>query len=643
MMKRWIALAACILFPTLGWAQQLAFPTAEGWGRFASGGRGDGTTGYVCHVDTLSAGTAGNQIAGTPHHRGTYQYCITRVGARTVVFDVAGRIDTGEIIMAISNGNMTMAGQTAPGEGVDIRQMWHSFRSNNHIARYMRWRPGPVADQTSWKAVDTEGDNMIFDHLSVTFSPDDSAGVWTGSNDITYQWSLIAQGLPPSAIGAFSKSCLVGGAGSSRVTYHHNFHANHDERGCYWQVGEGQQVNDVFYNFIDFTGGMINQGGVIKVEFVKNYMMTGPSSFGPYSTGHMHYGCTWTGLPQHCDDETSWYVEGNFHNILRPDNTYPERAMVRPGAGDDYIQVFTPWPTYPVLPSETDAQQARIDVLAKAGARVPFFSGVDQGQVNDMINGTGQVHKTITLASYDTIPFVERAADYDTDWDGIPNTWETLCGTTLGISPSDTNDGNNIHASGYSNLELYINALAGDYGTDGVETCAQLLAQGDTTPPNVAITAPTSNPTYATSIDPITTLAGTADDAVGVDSVTWSNAATAGSGSATGCAGETSCSWSIASIALAEGENVITVTATDAALNEGTDIITVTLDVLVFPPLPTSPGTTHPGTITFPPLVSNPGTAHSGIIGFPLLPTSPGTTHPGTITFPPPPTNPGVP
>jgi hypothetical protein len=101
---------------------------------------------------------------------------------------------------------------------------------------------------------------------------------------------------------------------------------------------------------------------------------------------------------------------------------------------------------------------------------------------------------------------------------------------------------------------------------------------GDTVPPSISITSPTSNTTYSTATTPITTISGTATDAVGTTSVTWVNAATSGSGSATGCSGETSCNWSVSSISLNEGSNAITVTGTDAASNDGTDTITVTLD-----------------------------------------------------------------
>lgn len=104
------------------------------------------------------------------------------------------------------------------------------------------------------------------------------------------------------------------------------------------------------------------------------------------------------------------------------------------------------------------------------------------------------------------------------------------------------------------------------------------FVQADTTDPVVTITAPTSNTTYSTATTPITTIAGTATDAVGTTGITWANAATSGSGSGSGCSGETSCNWSVSSISLNEGSNAITITGADAAANEGTDTITVTLD-----------------------------------------------------------------
>src|SRR5687768_10729223 len=101
---------------------------------------------------------------------------------------------------------------------------------------------------------------------------------------------------------------------------------------------------------------------------------------------------------------------------------------------------------------------------------------------------------------------------------------------------------------------------------------------GDIIDPVVTITGPTSNTTYSTATTPITTIAGTATDAVGTTAVTWANSATSGSGSGSGCSGQTSCNWSVSSISLNEGSNPITITGTDAASNTGTDTITVTLD-----------------------------------------------------------------
>lgn len=585
-----------LLFDSVVSSQQLAFPTAEGWGKNASGGRG----GFVCHVDITNSGVSGNIISGTPHHRGTWEYCITRPGARTVVFDTSGQIDGANAFPNITNGNMTIAGQSSPGQGVDIRRFLLSLRSNNHIVRHVRIRPGPgVSNTFSFKALDTWADNMIFDHLSVTYSWDDSIGIWSNSNDITLQWSIIAQGMPPAGAGEYSKSSLVG-AGASRVTFHHNLHAHHKERAPYLQSGDFQQVNDIFYNIKDFSIGMWSSNTVpIRAEFINNHLKIGPNPDAQSPMALTHFGCNGAnnGAPYTCNQSqqnaSSYYLSGNFHTIRRPTGTEPEIDIVRntpPFPVYEFTLNPAPYGTFPIIDSTTSHQQAYTDVISIVGARKPVLANSDLIIINDVENGTGQLHRDITLSDYDTIPVVTRSPSFDTDSDGIPDAWETFCSSSLGgLDPNNSTDGSNIISGidpavdGYSKLEIYLNELAGDYDSvplngDGLNTCGGLLAQSDTENPVVTITAPTSNATYLTSIDPITTIAGNATDNIGVVSISWDNAATSGSGSGSGCSGETSCNWSVSSIDLNEGANAITITATDAATNTGTDIITVTLD-----------------------------------------------------------------
>jgi hypothetical protein len=167
------------------------------------------------------------------------------------------------------------------------------------------------------------------------------------------------------------------------------------------------------------------------------------------------------------------------------------------------------------------------------------------------------------------------------------------------------------------------------------------FVQADTTDPVVAITAPTSSPTYATSTNPITTIAGTATDAVGTDSIAWANAATSGSGAGTGCNGETDCNWSVSSIALNEGDNAITITGTDAASNEGTDVITVTYtppSSVTLPSAPTSVSATASSTATMPLPVTSVSTPTSGTATMPSSVSSVSATAASSPTFPAPPT-----
>lgn len=579
-----ILILILIMSASTALAQQLAFPTAEGYGRFATGGRG----GIVCHVNALT-GTSGGQIAGSVHHSGSFLYCAGLAGARTIVFDISGNVSI-NAFTDILNGNVTIAGQTAPGDGVALRDGQLRARESAHyIMRHLRVRYGNHADAPSSVGnIETfQAQDVIWDHCSVAWAPDDNmASGGNGDRRITYQWIINAEGTTKvEGVRLKSLGMLVS---STEMTIHHSLFANIEQRLPLLQgrdtgpLAEYQIVNNVIYNGTSYSYNQpLNQP--ISVEFVGNYYRCKTA------------GCTFPRISNLGAEPTASssqiYFEGNIHENWRPTDTgseFPALFVIQSNGG---IPSFAGrLDLSPLI--FTDAFAAYDDVLANAGAGAvgsgPGRDATDTRIINDVINRSGDF---ITLFSdvpggYPAIATSgqTRAAGYDSDHDGIPDAWETTCSSTIdtasinhtGLSNSDEEDGALIvSTTGYSALEHYLNELAGDYA---LGTCGGLLAQGDTTDPTIAITAPTSSPTHATSTDPITTLAGTAGDDTGVTAVTWANTTTAGFGSATGCAGETSCTWSIASIDLAEGVNVIEVTAHDAATNTGVDTITVTLD-----------------------------------------------------------------
>ena len=156
-----------------------AFPGAEGFGRNATGGRG----GKVYHVTTLEDGD----------YEGTFRHAVSQRGARTVVFDVAGTIFL-DRNLNISNGDLTIAGQTAPGEGICIARYPVSVRAENVIVRYMRFRVGNEGKGEPDGFGGTENKNVIIDHCSISWSVDECCSVYGGEN-LTVQWCLVSESL----------------------------------------------------------------------------------------------------------------------------------------------------------------------------------------------------------------------------------------------------------------------------------------------------------------------------------------------------------------------------------------------------------------------------------------------------------------
>lgn len=593
-MRAILAGLALIMFLPLS-AFALAFPTAEGFGAVSQGGRG----GTVYHVTNTSPSGTGSLRACVEDDLG--------VGARTCIFRVGGVVDlfsAGDSSdwISITDPFLTIAGQTAPGQGFGMRRGNFLVRSNDIIIRYFR----------SWfgyhRGLNEEGDaislspsggqvpdNFIIDHSTLAWGFDSDVEIWGASTNTTFQWNIIAESL--HCLGTPSDPCtsraFLTGASTTNLTVHHNLIVHHNQRVPHWKSGSGQWINNFTFNG---RGCQFKSENEVHLDFVRNYFEIYSPPAGVQKICLMNNDIT-TG-PSFVG--STLYLLGNIDTDDRPTDTGAEDLIVyHSGTLGDFMD-FTTTRHFSALVSETSAVDARTAVLARAGPRLFSFAPYEQRLLNEIAAETGPggaaQFEYVFLPSDSGIggfPTLSSGTAYpDTDVDGIDDNWETLCSTALGgLSPSNGGDGNDIisgiHAAvnGYSKLEVFLNELAGDYDSspgagDGENTCGTLLAQGDITDPSVSITEPTTDPTYLTSTDPITTLAGTAGDDTGVTSVTWENTTTAGSGSASGCTtGLTSCSWTIATMDLAEGENIIEVTAHDAAANTSA-VATITVSLI---------------------------------------------------------------
>ena len=481
-----ILLSGLCLAATAVFAQEKtpAFPGAEGFGRYVSGGRG----GNVYHVTSLADD-------GT---EGTLRWALGKTGAKTIVFDVSGTIHL-QSSLDIAIGNVTIAGQTAPGDGICVADYPVAIKANNVIVRYMRFRLGNknvlLNGADGWDAFGgMDQENIIVDHCSVSWSIDECLSV-LGNKNTTVQWCLVAQSLVNSghSKGAHGYGGNWGGSGAS---FHHNLIAHHGSRTPRLgprpttQLDERMDMrNNVIYNF----GGNGCYGGEgMTVNIVNNYYKPGPGT----STDKKGYRIAGIGIRTQSYVDTypayapalhlwgKYFVTGNYntkYSSVNNDNwTYGIINQIDASGCDgtftaetkDSIKLAEPMDF--VATTTHSADDAYDRVLDYAGASLSRDS-FDELMVSDARNGaasyTGKgLSKGFVNSQDDNRPadaaddwsawptLNSTAAPIDTDGDGMPDEWEK----SNGLDPSDPSDGKTIGTDGYSNLENYLNSLVAD-------------------------------------------------------------------------------------------------------------------------------------------------------------------------------------
>jgi pectate lyase len=416
-----------------------AFPGAEGFGASASGGRG----GSVYEVTTLDDDGPGSLRDAL------------RDGNRTVVFRVSGTINL-KTRLDIRRPNVTIAGQTAPGDGICLRgKELMIVDADNVIVRFLRLRPGDELRQEHDALSVRNSGNVIIDHCSMSWSTDSLNDVTHGSGKVTVQWCVLSEPLNASVHvkGAHGYATgwdgriindPAGGTKGGGGSYHHNLIAHAQSRAPrigYYKEGRGliDCRNNVIYNSGSAYGGETDD-----FNYVANYYRPGPSGLNADGTIFS----VWA-------EDSRLYVDGNVVEgkpELAADNA--RGVIFKKGTAAAGL-VAEPFDVVPVTTHA--AEEAYRLVLAHAGAVLPRRDAVDTRIVDDVKNGTG--HVINSPSDVGGWPELRAAAPpSDADHDGMPDEWER----THGLDPRDPADGAKAGPSGYTRLEEYLNELAAE-------------------------------------------------------------------------------------------------------------------------------------------------------------------------------------
>ena len=492
-MKRYFTLVTFFFVTTFTTAQQIGFPGAEGFGKNTTGGRGSvAVPTTVFEVTNLS----------DVNTVGSLRYALSATATyRTIVFRISGTIHLNSSLSIKSN--TTIAGQSAPGDGICIADYPVTLGGNNIIVRYIRFRMGdknqlitspagcgvPVAPFTAACAPvnGSGGDdafggtgykNILIDHCTMSWSNDEACTIYRGDST-TIQWCILSEPLNYSyhfetGDTDFEHHGYGGIWGGQRSTFHHNLFAHCQGRLPRFDgsrnLGNGATVglenvdfrNNVIYNWGSYnTNG--GEGG--NYNIVNNYYKYGPSTSTSSSSGVSiktmlinPYKQTSPALPY-----GKYFLDGNIADgsTTVSANNWKGAAMSGGSYADTIsAKVTTPF-NFEMVNTQT-ATDAYNVVLSKVGCLLPFRDTLDQRIINDVKNRTGKLidvqggypHATPYAQTTNAWPtLISTSAPIDIDHDGMPDEWESQ----RGLNFNNSADRNLLNANGFTNLENYLN------------------------------------------------------------------------------------------------------------------------------------------------------------------------------------------
>lgn len=433
-----------------------AFPGCWGGGMFTTGGRG----GKVIEVTNLNDSGPGS-----------LREALETKGPRIIVFRVAGIIEL-ERSLRVSEPDVTIAGQSAPGDGICIANGSLNINTGNVIVRHLRVRRGrPEGGQGDDNIGGNPAGQVVVDHCSASWGMDENLSLYRHmvpqpgggelklpAKNVTVQYCISSEALN-------ARNHAFGGTwGGEDSTFHHNlFACNTGRNPSIGMGGEFDYRNNVVFNWGHRTMDGGDETSLINV--INNYYKAGPAARrgmrrtiarieqrNQYSPGRRWEPGKW--YPPTKERPGKWYVAGNIVEGSAEVSTDNWQGMRGP---EELARVNTPFEGWPV--NQHTAEQAYEEVLAKAGATLPKRDAVDK-RVTEMVRtgkpatATGIINDPAEVGGYPEYTFNPADLPDDSDHDGMPDAWES----THGLSAHDPTDGaKDVDEDGYTNVEEFLN------------------------------------------------------------------------------------------------------------------------------------------------------------------------------------------
>lgn len=434
---------------------QLAFPGAEGYGRFAVGGRG----GKVIEVTNLNDDGPGSLRDAVNQE----------IGPRTIVFNVSGNIKLASRLVA-NQPYITIAGQTAPGEGITISRAPMGLTGNDGVVRFLKVR---IGGGTTYDGMGLTGaDVSIIDHCSISWTIDESFSS-RGAHHITLQRTLISEALNVAGHDKYEVGKMHGFAatiGGDIGSFHHNLLAHNYGRN--WSIGGGLNGDGYYSGRLDIRNNVVynwgqrtTDGGANEVNFVNNYYKPGASTKYFYALNAQHEGVG-KGMQR-------YYFTGNIMQGYF-DEKSQEKGRTATISHNEIVkyETFVDKPFFESFVTTQSARAAYKNVLSDVGANQPFFDKHDNRIVDETLKGTftfkgsksglgGMIDNEADAGGWPNFATETRPVDFDTDHDGLPNWWEKAFGLNENSKEGDFSDANSdTDKDGFTQLDNYLDWLS---------------------------------------------------------------------------------------------------------------------------------------------------------------------------------------